>query len=96
MDVTTSKSDYLVNTPVDVNIAIAPGTDMSKIRNGSVALTYGDEVEKVELNGKELTEKKYNVRELAQQMGLVQQSSNIKATLNVTYKKAGKFDFGVA
>lgn len=24
MDVTTSKSDYLVNTPVDVNIAIAP------------------------------------------------------------------------
>ena len=96
MDVTTSKSDYLVNTPVDVNIAIAPGTDMSKILNGSVALTYGDEVEKVELNGKELTEKKYNVRELAQQMGLVQQSSNIKATLNVTYKKAGKFDFGVA
>ena len=96
MDVTTSKSDYLVNTPVDVNIAIAPGTDMSKIRNGSVALTYGDEVEKVELNGKELTKKKYNVRELAQQMGLVQQSSNIKATLNVTYKKAGKFDFGVA
>lgn len=96
MTATTSKSAYLVNTPVDVNIAIAPGTDMYKILNGSVALTYGDEVEKVELNGKELTEKKYNVRELAQQMGLVQQSSNIKATLNVTYKKAGKFDFGVA
>lgn len=96
MTATTSKSAYLVNTPVDVNIAIAPGTDMSEIRNGSVALTYGDEVEKVELNGKELTEKKYNVRELAQQMGLVQQSSNIKATLNVTYKKAGMFDFGVA
>ena len=96
MDVTTSKSDYLVNTPVDVNIAIAPGTDMYKILNGSVALTYGDEVEKVELNGKELTEKKYTVQELAQQMGLVQQSSDIKATLNVTYKKAGKFDFDVA
>lgn len=94
MDVTTSKSDYLVNTPVDVNIAIAPGTDMSKILNGSVALTYGDEVEKVELNGKELTEKEYIVRELAQK--LTSQSSNIKATLNVTYKKAGKFDFGVA
>lgn len=96
MDVTTSKSDYLVNTPVDVNIAIAPGTDMYKILNGSVALTYGDEVEKVELNGKELTEKKYTVQELAQQMGMVQQSSDIKATLNVTYKKAGKFDFDVA
>lgn len=96
MDVTTSKSDYLVNTPVDVNIAIAPGTDMSKILNGSVALTYGDEVEKVELNGKELTEKEYTVQELAQKMELTSRSSNIKATLNVTYKKAGKFDFGVA
>lgn len=94
MTATTSKSDYLVNTPVDVNIAIAPGTDMSKILNGSVALTYGDEVEKVELNGKELTEKEYIVRELAQK--LTSQSSNIKATLNVTYKKAGKFDFNVA
>lgn len=96
MDVTTSKSDYLVNTPVDVNIAIAPGTDMYKILNGSVALTYGDEVEKVELNGKELTEKEYTVRELAQKMELTSRSSNIKATLNVTYKKAGKFDFDVA
>lgn len=99
MDVTTSKSDYLVNTPVDVNIAIAPGTDMNKIFNGSVALTYGDEVEKVELNGKELTEKEYIVRELAQKLtsqSSNSQSSNIKATLNVTYKKAGKFDFGVA
>lgn len=96
MDVTTSKSDYLVNTPVDVNIAIAPGTDMSKILNGSVALTYGDEVEKVELNGKELTEKEYTVQELAQMMKLTSRSSNIKATLNVTYKKVGKFDFDVA
>lgn len=96
MDVTTSKSDYLVNTPVDVNIAIAPGTDMYKILNGSVTLTYGDEVEKVELNGKELTEKEYTVQELAQMMKLTSRSSDIKATLNVTYKKAGKFDFGVA
>lgn len=96
MDVTTSKSDYLVNTPVDVNIAIAPGTDMYRILNGSVALTYGDEVEKVELNGKELTEKEYTVQELAQMMKLTSRSSDIKATLNVTYKKTGKFDFGVA
>lgn len=96
MTATTSKSDYLVNTPVDVNIAIAPGTDMYKILNGSVAFTYGDEVEKVELNGKELTEKEYTVQELAQKMELTSRSSNIKATLNVTYKKAGKFDFDVA
>ena len=96
MTATTSKSDYLVNTPVDVNIAIAPGTDMYKILNGSVALTYGDEVEKVELNGKELTEKEYTVQKLAQMMKLTSRSSNIKATLNVTYKKVGKFDFNVA
>ena len=96
MTATTSKSDYLVNTPVDVNIAIAPGTDMYKILNGSVALTYGDEVEKVELNGKELTEKEYTVQELAQMMKLTSRSSDIKATLNVTYKKVGKFDFNVA
>lgn len=96
MDVTTSKSDYLVNTPVDVNIAIVPGTDMYKILNGSVALTYGDEVEKVELNGKELTEKEYPVQELARMMELTSRSSDIKATLNVTYKKVGKFDFNVA
>lgn len=96
MDVTTSKSDYLVNTPVDVNIAIAPGTDMYKILNGSVALTYGDEVEKVELNGKELDKKDYTVQELAQMMGQAQQSSDLKATLNVTYKKTGSYTFGIA
>ena len=96
MTATTSKSAYLVNTPVDVNIAIAPGTDMYKILNGSVALTYGDEVEKVELNGKELTEKEYTVQELAQMMGQAQQSSDLKATLNVTYKKTGSYTFGIA
>lgn len=96
MTATTSKSDYLVNTPVDVNIAIAPGTDMNKIFNGSVALTYGDEVEKVELNGKELTEKEYTVQELAQMMKLTSRSSDIKATLNVTYKKTGSYTFGIA
>lgn len=96
MTATTSKSAYLVNTPVDVNIAIAPGTDMYKILNGSVALTYGDEVEKVELNGKELDKKDYTVQELAQMMGQAQQSSDLKATLNVTYKKTGSYTFGIA
>ena len=91
-----SKSNYLVNTPVDVNIAIAPGTDMNKILNGSVAFTYGDEVEKVELNGKELTEKEYTVQKLAQMMKLTSRSSDIKATLNVTYKKTGSYTFGIA
>lgn len=96
MTATTSKSAYLVNTPVDVNITVNPGTYGAEIHKGKVALTYGDEVEKVELNGKELTEKEYTVQELAQMMKLTSRSSNIKATLNVTYKKVGKFDFDVA
>lgn len=96
MTATTSKSAYLVNTPVDVNITVNPGTYGAEIHKGKVALTYGDEVEKVELNGKELTEKEYTVQELAQMMKLTSRSSDIKATLNVTYKKVGKFDFNVA
>lgn len=96
MTATTSKSAYLVNTPVDVNITVNPGTYGAEIHKGKVALTYGDEVEKVELNGKELDKKDYTVQELAQMMGQAQQSSDLKATLNVTYKKVGKFDFNVA
>lgn len=96
MTATTSKSAYLVNTPVDVNITVNPGTYGAEIHKGKVALTYGDEVEKVELDGKELTEKEYTVQELAQMMKLTSRSSNIKATLNVTYKKVGKFDLNVA
>lgn len=96
MTATTSKSAYLVNTPVDVNITVNPGTYGAEIHKGKVALTYGDEVEKVELNGKELTEKEYTVQKLTQMMKLTSRSSDIKATLNVTYKKAGKFDFNVA
>lgn len=69
MTATTSKSAYLVNTPVDVNITVNPGTYGAEIHKGKVALTYGDEVEKVELNGKELDKKDYTVQELAQMMG---------------------------
>lgn len=96
MTATTSKSAYLVNTPVDVNITVNPGTYGAEIHKGKVALTYGDEVEKVELNGKELTEKEYTVQELAQMMKLTSRSSDIKATLNVTYKKTGSYTFGIA
>lgn len=96
MTATTSKSAYLVNTPVDVNITVNPGTYGAEIHKGKVALTYGDEVEKVELNGKELTEKEYTVQELAQMIKLTSRSSDIKATLNVTYKKTGSYTFGIA
>lgn len=96
MTATTSKSAYLVNIPVDVNITVNPGTYGAEIHKGKVALTYGDEVEKVELNGKELDKKDYTVQELAQMMGQARQSSDLKATLNVTYKKTGSYTFGIA
>lgn len=89
MTATTSKSAYLVNTPVDVNITVNPGTYGAEIHKGKVALTYGDEVEKVELNGKVLDKKEYTISELMPLMG-----QNRK--LDVTYGKAGTHTFGIA
>lgn len=91
MTATTSKSAYLVNTPVDVNITVNPGTYGAEIHKGKVALTYGDEVEKVELNGKELDKKEYTIPELMQLMG-----QNREFKLDVTYDKAGTHTFSVA
>lgn len=91
MTATTSKSAYLVNTPVDVNITVNPGTYGAEIHKGKVALTYGDEVEKVELNGKELDKKDYTISDLMQRMG-----QNRELKLNVTYGKAGTHTFGIA
>lgn len=84
-----SKSDYLVNTPADVNVTVTPGDDMDKILNGSVALTYDDDVTSVMLNGKVLERKEYTISELMPLMG-----QNRK--LDVTYGKAGTHTFGIA
>ena len=86
-----SKSDYLVNTPADVNVTVTPGDDMDKILNGSVALTYDDDVTSVMLNGKVLERKEYTISELMQLMG-----QNRELKLNVTYGKAGTHTFGIA
>lgn len=84
-----SKSDYLVNTPADVNVTVTPGDDMDKILNGSVALTYDDDVTSVMLNGNVLERKEYTIPELMQLMG-----QNRK--LDVTYGKVGTHTFGIA
>ena len=86
-----SKSDYLVNTPADVNVTVTPGDDMDKILNGSVALTYDDDVTSVMLNGNVLERKEYTIPELMQLMG-----QNRELKLDVTYGKAGTHTFGIA
>ena len=88
-----SKSDYLVNTPADVNVTVTPGDDFSKLMqdkdNIKISLTYDDDVTSVMLNGEVLDKKEYTISELMPLMG-----QNRK--LNVTYGKAGTHTFGIA
>lgn len=88
-----SKSNYLVNTPADVNVTVTPGDDFSKLMqdkdNIKISLTYDDDVTSVMLNGKVLDKKEYTISELMPLMG-----QNRK--LDVTYGKAGTHTFGIA
>ena len=88
-----SKSDYLVNTPADVNVTVTPGDDIGKLMqdkdNIKISLTYDDDVTSVMLNGKVLDKKEYTISELMPLMG-----QNRK--LDVTYGKAGTHTFGIA
>lgn len=89
-----SKSDYLVNTPADVNVTVTPGDDFSKLMqdkdNIKISLTYDDDVTSVMLNGKVLDKKEYTISELMPLMG-----QNREHKLNVTYGKAGTHTFGI-
>lgn len=88
-----SKSDYLVNTPADVNVTVTPGDDIKDLKqnvnNIKISLTYDDDVTSVMLNGKVLERKEYTISELMPLMG-----QNRK--LDVTYGKAGTHTFGIA
>lgn len=90
-----SKSDYLVNTPADVNVTVTPGDDFSKLMqdkdNIKISLTYDDDVTSVMLNDKVLDKKEYTISELMQLMG-----QNRELKLNVTYGKAGTHTFDIA
>lgn len=87
-----SKSNYLVNTPADVNVTVTPGDDFKDILQNKqkvmVVLTYDDDVTSVMLNGKVLDKKEYTISELMPLMG-----QNRK--LDVTYGKAGTHTFGI-
>lgn len=88
-----SKSNYLVNTPADVNVTVTPGDDFSKLMqdkdNIKISLTYDDDVTSVMLNGEVLDKKEYTISELMPLMG-----QNRK--LDVTYGKVGTHTFGIA
>ena len=88
-----SKSNYLVNTPADVNVTVTPGDDFGELMrdmdNIKISLTYDDDVTSVMLNGKVLDKKEYTISELMPLMG-----QNRK--LDVTYGKAGTHTFGIA
>ena len=90
-----SKSDYLVNTPADVNVTVTPGDDFKDIlqnkQKAMVVLTYDDDVTSVMLNGNVLDKKEYTISDLMQRMG-----QNRELKLNVTYGKAGTHTFGIA
>lgn len=90
-----SKSDYLVNTPADVNVTVTPGDDFSKLMqdkdNIKISLTYDDDVTSVMLNGNVLDKKEYTISELMPLMG-----QNRELKLNVTYGKAGTHTFDIA
>lgn len=88
-----SKSNYLVNTPADVNVTVTPGDDIKDLKqnvnNIKISLTYDDDVTSVMLNGKVLDKKEYTISELMPLMG-----QNRK--LDVTYGKVGTHTFGIA
>ena len=90
-----SKSDYLVNTPADVNVTVTPGDDFAELNqnmaNIKVSLTYDDDVTSVMLNDEVLDKKEYTISELKQLMG-----QNRELKLNVTYGKAGTHTFDIA
>lgn len=90
-----SKSDYLVNTPADVNVTVTPGDDFSKLMqdkdNIKISLIYDDDVTSVMLNDKVLDRKEYTISDLMQLMG-----QNRELKLDVTYGKAGTHTFGIA
>lgn len=90
-----SKSDYLVNTPADVNVTVTPGDDIDELKQNmnsiKISLTYDDDVTSVMLNDKVLDKKGYTISELMQLMG-----QNRELKLDVTYGKAGTHTFDIA
>ena len=95
-----SKESYKANEPVKVTLKVTP-SDLDAFKEDVLHLTYGEEVEKVELNGHKLTEKQYKISDLLDMMNSAASqvatyalgAEEVNIPLDVTYKTAGTHAF---
>ena len=93
------KETYPANKPITVKMNVT--ADKETFKQNTLYLTYGDEVEKVELNGHKLTEKQYKISDLLDMMetspvaayALRSEADALSIPFEVTFKDAGSYDF---
>lgn len=93
------KETYTANKPITVAMNVT--ADKETFKQNTLYLTYGDEVEKVELNGHVLTEKQYKISDLLDMMetspvaayALRSEADALSIPFEVTFKDAGSYDF---
>ena len=93
------KETYPANKPITVEMNVT--ADKETFKQNTLYLNYGDEVEKVELNGHKLTEKQYQISDLLDMMetspvavyALRSEADALSIPFEVTFKDAGSYDF---
>lgn len=93
------KETYQANKPITVEMNVT--ADKETFKQNTLYLTYGDEVEKVELNGHKLTEKQYRISDLLDMMetspvaayALRSEADALSIPFEVTFKDAGSYNF---
>lgn len=93
------KETYTANKPITVAMNVT--ADKETFKQNTLYLTYGDEVEKVELNGHKLTEKQYKISDLLDMMetspvaayALRSEADALSIPFEVTFKDAGSYNF---
>ena len=93
------KETYQANKPITVEMNVT--ADKETFKQNTLYLTYGDEVEKVELNGHKLTEKQYKISDLLDMMetspvaayALRSEADALSIPFEVTFKDAGSYNF---
>lgn len=93
------KETYTANKPITVEMNVT--ADKETFKQNTLYLNYGDEVEKVELNGHVLTEKQYKISDLLDMMetspvaayALRSEADALSIPFEVTFKDAGSYDF---
>ena len=93
------KETYTANKPITVAMNVT--ADKETFKQNTLYLNYGDEVEKVELNGHVLTEKQYQIADLLDMMetspvavyALRSEADALSIPFEVTFKDAGSYNF---